>query len=211
MKILWIFLTWAACAIGVQAQTASTTKQPATAIADGPEAERARINADRTRLEAGFAAEDTACYRKFLVNKCLDEIKPRRREALADLKRQEISLDAQDRMAKAAEQIQKAEAKTSPETRQQEAARRDNALKDFEARLEREKQKTADRLATQSGDKANRVKGSQDKTADRAAKQAAAAQEVKKFKERQQKAKERQAQHERNQAAAPAKALPLPE
>ena len=86
MKILWIFLTWAACAIGVQAQTASTTKQPATAIADGPEAERARINADRTRLEAGFAAEDTACYRKFLVNECLDEVKIKRREALADLR-----------------------------------------------------------------------------------------------------------------------------
>ena len=164
-------------------------------------------------------AESSACYKKFLVNQCLDDIKPRRRDALADLKRQEVSLDAQERKARGAEQIRKTEEKASPENQQEAATRRADSLKDFRARMDREKQKNADRATTQANEKTssdaavNRAKNSQEKAGGRAEKRAASAEEVRKFTERQEKAKERQARHDHdklNETKPPSAPLPLP-
>lgn len=183
------------------------------------DAERLRISAERARLEEAFTLEDTACYKKFLVNNCLDEVKVRRREALADLRRQEIVLNDEARKAKAAEQIQKTEDKSSAEKLQQEADKRAQAVKDFDERMARDKQKVADREALQAGEKgkadasAGRMKSNQGKESSRAAKQAAAAEELKKYNERQAQAKERQARYARDNASqtkAPAKPLPAP-
>ena len=80
--ISWLFAAWGTA---LQAQT------PVTSISD---AERARIAIARTQLNSRFSAEDAACYRKFLVNDCLEEVKIKRREALADFRRQEIFMDA---------------------------------------------------------------------------------------------------------------------
>jgi colicin import membrane protein len=184
------------------------------------DAERLRISSERARLEAAFALQDTACYKRFLVNNCLDEVKVRRRDALADLRRQEIVLNDEARKAKAAEQIQKTEDKSSAERLQQESDRRAQAVKDFEERMAREQQKTADREALQAGEKAKaetsagRIKSNQDKEAGRAARQAAAAEELRKYNERQAQAKERQARNAREKASqtkAPANPLPAPQ
>ncbi|MEO6018298.1 MAG: hypothetical protein ABIP46_13670, partial [Polaromonas sp.] len=148
MKKFIIFGLLAACGLAAHAQVPAPASAAPAASASAMDNERARISSERSRLEAGFTAEDSACYKKFLVNKCLDEIKPRRREALADLKRQEVSLDAQDRKARGAEQISKTEDKASPEKQQEAAARRADSLKDFQARMDREKQKNADRATT---------------------------------------------------------------
>ena len=183
------------------------------------DAERLRISVERSRLEAAFTLEDSACYKRFLVNNCLDEVKVRRRDALADLRRQEIVLNDESRKAKAAEQIQKTEDKSSNEKLQQEADKRAQAAKDFDERTVRDKQKVAGREALQAGEKAKaessagRTKSNQDKEAGRTAKQAAAAEELKKYNERQAQAKERQARYARDkasQAKAPAKPLPAP-
>lgn len=201
MKIpptLLLLAAWTVWGAGAQAQTTA-------------DAERLRIGTERAKLEASFTLEDTACYKKFLVNNCLGEVKIRRRETLADLRRQEISLDDQERKIKGAEQIQKTEDKASPEKQQQEADRRAEALKEYEARLEREKQKNADRATAQANEKANektnadasagRAKSSQDKAGARAIRQAATTEEVKKYSERLEKAKERQARYARDQAS----------
>ena len=218
-KVILLFLCTACAAVG-HAQTAGAGSAGSAALQSTPNAERARIGRERAQLESVFAAEDTACYRKFLVNNCLDEVKLRRRDALADLRRQEISLNAQDRKAKAAEQVRKTEDRASPQKQQQEADRRASSLKDFDSRLQREKQKNADRAAAQSNEKAksdaaaNRIKGSQDKAAERAGGQASRAEEVRKFNERQAKAKERQARHDRDQLSQtkpPAQSLPQPD
>ena len=183
------------------------------------DAERLRISTERSKLEAAFALEDTACYKRFLVNRCLDEVKTRQRDALADLRRQEIVLNDEARKARAAEQIQKTENKSAPEKLQEEADKRAQTVKDFDERIAREKQKTADRDALQAGEKAKaeasagRVKGNQDKEAGRTAKQAAAAEELRRYNERQAQAKERQARNARDkasQAKVPAKPLPAP-
>lgn len=207
----WIVLTLLMPCIGVQAQTSNNSSN---------DVERLRISADRARLEATFALEDTTCYKRFLVNKCLDEVKLRRREALADLRRQEIVLNDEGRKAKAAEQLQKIEDKSSPEKLQQEADERAQAVKDTEDRMAREMQKNADREVLKAGEKgksdaaADRIKGNQDKNAGRAAKQTAAAEELRKYNDRQEQAKQRQARYAREKASqtkAPAQPLPAPQ
>lgn len=171
------------------------------------DAERLRISTERSALEAGFSREDTACYKRFLVNSCLDEVKIRRREALADLRRQEISINDQERKAKGAQQIQKTEDKASPEKQQEASNKRAQAIKDFDARIARDKEKIADRTKLQSNEKANlesaaaRAKGAQDKQADRNAKQAAAADEQKKYNEKLEKAKQREARIAKDKAS----------
>ena len=159
----WIVSALLLACFGVQAQTSS-------------DAEYLRISTERSKLEAAFALEDTACYKRFLVNSCLDEVKARRRDALADLRRQEIVLNDEARKIKAAEQLQKIEDKSSPEKLQQEADERAQAVKDFDDRVARDKQKAADREVLQAGEKArsdaaaSRLKGNQEKEAGRTAK-----------------------------------------
>jgi colicin import membrane protein len=183
------------------------------------DAERARINGERNLLEAEFTNQDAACYRTFFVNNCLDEVKGRRREALADLRRQEVSLNEQERKLKGAEQVKKMEEKVSPERQRQDAERRAAALKDFESRLQRGNRKTADQNTARTNEQSNaeanaaRVKNNAEKAVSRSTKQASAADEAKKFRERQEKARERQTRHEQDKllrtkpAAAP---LPVP-
>ncbi len=183
------------------------------------EAERLRISDDRARLNAAYALEDTACYQRFFVNNCLDQIKARRDEALADLRRQEIVLNEDSRKAKAAEQLQKTEDKSAPEKLQQEADKRAQAIRETADRAARIEQKTADREQLQTGEKANvdalaeRLKSNQNKAAARAARQSQEAEALKKYNARQQQAKERQAEYAKENAKlnkTPASSLPVP-
>ena len=181
------------------------------------DAERVRIRADRARLEASFDLESVACHEKFLVNNCLKDVHLKRRDALADLRRQDISLDVLERKTKAADQINKIEKKSSPEKQQQDAENRAAALKDFQARVTRDQQKTTDRAHDQLSVQAHieatakRVKGHQEKNALRMSKQAEAASEVKKFNARQERAQKRLAQREQANQTGTIKSLPHPE
>jgi colicin import membrane protein len=196
--------------------------QPAVPAETPPtrDVERARINADRARLEAGFLAEDAECYKKFAVNSCLGKVNERRREAMGDLRRQELILNDEERRIRGGDQIRKTEEKQSPEKLQEAADQRAKAVKDYESRLEREKKKIEDRAATKAGEQgkseasATRLKGSQEKSQARSDKQTAAAEEAKKFSDKQKEAEERKAQHEKERLKAtkpPAKSLPLPQ
>ncbi len=215
IKIIFL-LCFASWIFAANAQSSEAGTSPVTSAAKSSDAERARINAERTALEAVFRQESAACYKKFLVNECLGGIKLGRQEGLADLRRQEIGLNTLDRRAKGAGQIKRTEEKSSPEKQQQEAEKRASALKDFQARKDREKQKNGDRadahLKAQTNIEAlaKRTNGNSDKAAARSSKQAAAAEEVRKFNERQQNAQQRQAQHDRDQLNQPKVVQPLP-
>lgn len=217
-KIIWLFLVLS-CGFMANAQTANESNSTPAAVPMTPDAERVRINAERTRLETGFNLESAACYKKFLVSNCLDNIKLRRRDALADLRRQEIALNALERKAKAAGQVKKTEERSSPENQQEDAEKRAAALADFQMRMDREKQKNAARAEIQanepgnSGALAERIRSQQEKVIARNSKQAAAAEELKKFNERQEKAKERRTQHDRDllNQTKPAQPLPVPQ
>ena len=184
------------------------------------DAQRAAISAQRSRLEASFLTEDAACYKKFAVNSCLGKVNTRRREAMADLRRQEIFLNDEERRIKGDEQIRKTQEKASPENQQQAADRSVKAAEDSQGRLEREKDKQQERTTLQSNEKASREANAekllahQKKIQAGADKQTAAIEEAKKFNQRQKEAQERRAQHDADQlkrvkpAATP---LPLPE
>lgn len=218
MKKIIVLLLCAAWSVVGLGQPAVIPAQTGVA-APSADAERTRISAERARLEAGFAAEDAVCYRKFMVNNCLDDVKLKRRDALSDLRRQEISLDEQERKAKGADQLRKTEEKSSLKNQQEAADKRASALKDFADRMDREKQKKEGRATMQSNEKlnsdaaANRNKANQDKAGERANRQANTTEEVRIFNERLAKAKDRQARHDRDKASQtkpPANPLPTP-
>ena len=216
-KIVWLALalSWG---LGTSTQIAAADAVTLAAVPLTPDAERVRITAERDRLEAGFNLENTVCYQKFLVSNCLDGVKFRRRDALADLRRQEVTLNALERKAKAAGQIRKTEERSSPENQQQDAEKRAASLKDFQIRMDREKQKNAAWAENQSNEpgksaaEADRIRGQQEKAIERNNKQAAAPEALRKFNERQEKARERRAQHERDASnqTKPVQPLPLP-
>ncbi|MDB5889825.1 MAG: hypothetical protein JWP47_656 [Polaromonas sp.] len=187
--------------------------QPAQAEQD---AERARIAAERTRVEAAATDASADCYQKFFVNSCLDEIKTRRMAALNSLRNQQIALDENDRRAKAADQLSAIEAKSSPQRQREDAEKRQAALREFESRSQRAAQKEGDRAAAkaQEGQRlessVKRMESSRAKSDERAQKQAAAADAAKKYKDRQDKALERRARFEQEQANRKSVSRPLP-
>lgn len=198
------------------ASSGQTQDELVSAAADR---ERQRINAERASLEAAFEAEEAACYSKFFVNNCLNAIKPRRREAMADLKFREVALNEQERRQKAAEQIRKTEEKSSPEAERQAAERRATALEDSKAREERTRQKASDRLDLKQNEAVNAAgtavknQGAKERAQARADKQAASAKEARIYKDKQQEAQERKATREqklREQTKPAAKPLPAP-
>ena len=87
-------------------------------------AERARLGNERARVDAEFKAEEKACYGKFAVNDCLAAAKSKRRQALGDLRRQEIALNDAERKRKAIERRQSIEDKapTAPAERRSRSA-----------------------------------------------------------------------------------------
>ena len=64
--------------------------------------ERERIQAERERLEAQFAAEQARCSERFAVTACVDDVRQRRRAALAVPKAQALALDDAERRERAA-------------------------------------------------------------------------------------------------------------
>lgn len=213
------------CGIWMLCVHAQTVLPPGATASAGPaptsiDSERARISLQRAQLEGAFKADDAACYSRYMVNNCLEEVQGRRREALADLRRQEISLNEQERRAKAAAQVLKTEEKSSPQTQQEASEKRAAAARNLDERVERDRQKNAGRAQAQSAEEKNRVAAasrgaaSARQSGGRAAARAGSSAEVKKFDERQEKARERLARHERDKAAQSkpaAKSLPVPE
>lgn len=217
-KLLWMGLLLCASPWATAQMPAPAAANPA-APAFSIDAERSRIASDRARLEAGFLAEDAACYKRFAVNNCLAEVSGRRREAMADLRRQDIELNDLERRGRAADQLRKTEEKSSPQALREAEERRAKAVKEYQERVEREKKKIEDRALAKSGEKANseaaagKLSASQQKARDKADKQATAAEEARKFTERQKEAEERRARHDeeqRKRVKPPAKSLPLP-
>ncbi|MES2980353.1 MAG: hypothetical protein V4731_18185 [Pseudomonadota bacterium] len=190
-----------ACSFTVLAQTAPDASQRER------ETQRERINRERTQFERAFDAEEAICYQKFFTNACLDEVKPRRRDAMANLKRQEILLNETERRMKAAEQVARTEEKLSEERRQQESAARQKALGELSGRVDRTDKKAAD-LAAEDANAAKRAQDAAQKEKQALEKQKAAAgrdQEAaaraEKTRKRQQEAARKRAEQERAQAA----------
>lgn len=212
MRVFSALFLLAVLSGGAAAQTAGAPVSP--------DAERTRIAAERARLDAGFLTEDAACYKKFFVNSCLDDVNSRRREALATLRTQEILLNEQERKMRGAEQIRRIEEKSSAENQQREADQRAKAASDYESRLAGQKEKQQSRANAQAAEQANaearsgRLQANQQKKQVRSAKQAAEAAETARYEARQKEAEERRAQNMRarlQRTKPSSQPLPLPQ
>lgn len=80
------------------AAASAPLNQPAT---------RAEVAAQRAVIEQRFAREKTECEHRFAVSPCLEDLRKRRQAALAPLVRHEHELDAEERRARAAAQVQR--------------------------------------------------------------------------------------------------------
>ncbi|MDB5929492.1 MAG: hypothetical protein JWR60_1199 [Polaromonas sp.] len=184
------------------------------------DAQRMEVNLERERLEADFLNEEAICYRKFAVNSCLKNVNTKRREAMAELRRQEILLNDEDRKIKGAEQLRKTQEKSSPAKLQEAADGRKKTVEGYKARLQKEEDKQKVEIPIQSNEKtardanAEKLLRHQKKIEARGEKQASAAEEAKIFNERQKIAQERRLKNEADQlkrGKSAAKPLPLPE
>lgn len=102
---------------------------PALAQRDAADqAERARIARERSQADTRLAAQEIICYKKFAVSDCLKAARADRREVLADLRRQELTLNDADRKRRAGERMQSIEQRVSAQKQEDGAAQREEAV-----------------------------------------------------------------------------------
>lgn len=118
----------------------SLTMLLTAAQAQSAETVRVGIDNRRQQLQAEFAVEIAACHQNFAVNRCLSEINTKHREAMADLRRQEISLNDDERKRRGAEQIRRVEEKRSAANDQVSIDRRSQMFSEYEVRASRDRQ-----------------------------------------------------------------------
>ncbi|WP_374663119.1 hypothetical protein [Ramlibacter sp.] len=135
------------------------------AHADDEAAERARIGVERATVEQRFAAEERDCQTRFAVNDCLRAARKRRADAMADLRRQEQTLDDAARRQRAAQRQVELDERQSPERREAEARERRERLAaqaERQAQAEQEAARRAARAASAArSPEADRVRSRQ--------------------------------------------------
>lgn len=186
--------------------------------ADGFGAERRRIEVTRSGLQAGFQAEDALCHQKFAVNSCLAEVDGRRRQAMADLRRQDIALNERERKLKGAQQLRKIEEKAIAPAAPGDAAAQGASDID-RPKQGRQIDKQTKRAETQSKEAANaavaesKAARNRQKAAQRKARSSQEAQATEEFNQRQREAEARRADNQRarlERVKPAAKPLPIP-
>ena len=75
----------------------------ATLPALAEEPDRQQIVAARQAIQGDFAAQELACQKRFAVTDCVEDVRLRRRQALAPWREKELALDAADRRRRASE------------------------------------------------------------------------------------------------------------
>jgi hypothetical protein len=179
--------------------------------------ERTRIDAQRQRELTRYAQEEQACAAKFLANDCLEGVKKRRRETLAELQRQDVALNDAERRRKAAQQLEQRQSKST-----QTAAPSPHSTDSKEQAADRLQRKVEEKaLAQQQGEASaqTRAQAQAQKKQEHEEQDAAAASKAAMAAKNQrlnQKKKADAAQHkadllERQKAKTKPQSLPLPD
>jgi transglutaminase/protease-like cytokinesis protein 3 len=209
------FLFLLCCCLSLGAAIAQSPAQEKAANA----LERSKVAAERARLEAGFQAEEAACKSRFAVNACLQEIRTRRSEAMADLRRQDILINEADRKARAADQIKKTEDKSNLERKQHRAEKEKKAQQETDRLAERSDQRGQSQAKSAADASANleaaqtRQKNSQSKAGEAKTRDEQAAANVQNAKVRAEKAAQNQAERDKrlkDKTISTRKPLPAP-
>lgn len=95
-------------------------------------AERERLSRERAAAEQAYAREERACYQQFVVTSCLDAAKLRRREALAEIKRQEGVINNAERVERGSKAQQRIDETQSPEKAAQRERERQQRVEQAE-------------------------------------------------------------------------------
>lgn len=173
------------------------------------EGERTRIQADRLRVEAHYQQEEAACYERFAVTDCLRGVRVRRREALDELRRQDVLLNYAERKRKAMEQIERISEKSSPQRMEEAATSRREALEAQQEREDRAREKAAAAVGAKPGQGANQ---SPKKTPEQGRSADDIAKEQNQYNEKLKEAKEHRASREKSNAEKTGSAVkPLPQ
>lgn len=181
--------------------------------------ERQRIQALREQIDPRFNADEAACYQRFAVSDCLTQVRRAKREAVADLRRQEVALNLEDAKRKGAEQLSRLEERAKQEPRQGEATAREQSNLQPQDRGRDNAQRAIDKAASNDPSKAavERAKASArqvERLRERGEKAAAAARAKADLAQRTQDAAVRKAQQiqklneQKASKALPAKPLP---
>lgn len=186
---------------------------------DNRDAERQRIAAERLALGRSFDAGRAACYEKFLVNRCLDDVREQRRAGLSGLRRQEISLNDLERKTRAAAQLQQLDQKALSRippgnpapTATPGLTDKPDGVSDPKPRQPPEA--PSPRKRSVPGRSAGKDSGTRDKTDAAAARLNNEEAQARAFAEQQEKAQARRLAHEesqRNRSKPAARPLPAP-
>lgn len=76
---------------------------------------RARIKDEQAQIRSRAATEEAACYQRFAVNDCLQAVRARQRQALGELRREEVALNDAERRKKSEERRRRLEEKEEKE------------------------------------------------------------------------------------------------
>jgi hypothetical protein len=131
---LLIGLALAVCAASAMGET--DNKKSA---AEENDLQRQRLNTLREEKMTELAAQDAVCLSRFAVTDCQNQVGKRRREMLADLKRQEAQLNEADRRQKGADQLLRSQDKAP-----------DRALRQSEVQANQLTESQEDRLRAQN-------------------------------------------------------------
>lgn len=113
--------------------------------------EAKRLSARRQALEAENKKNIRQCYQAFDVTDCLTQIREKRIAAQAELRKDELQLNAQERQAKIQEAQARLADKNSPAQQQEAQAKREQAQQDNQARAEDNAQKNVQHTAQGNG------------------------------------------------------------
>lgn len=183
--------------------------------------ERQRIDAERRSIAARFAQQEQTCHQRFAVTDCLNRNLNWQRAALAELRRQEVLLNDNERQRRAAERLERLDDKA--QERATDAASRPAAeprLPNAPPRPGGGKLPQAGEPVPRAADPASiraheeRMERKQERQAENAARRdelaAQAAEEARHHQARVQEAQERKARILERNAADPSTAQPLP-
>ena len=202
---IWLLL-WLA---GSQASAQAALEAPSG------QGERARIAAQRQLELARYAQQEKDCAARFLVNDCLAAVKSQRREALAELRRREISLDEAERSRKAAQQAELAREKSEPPSSGLSAPKDPSAERLQRRSKEKEQAQAQSEVAAQqrAQQQAQKLENRAASDAARAAQADVAAKNARAYQEKRAAAQKHKADlllRQQGQTKAPAKPLPDP-
>ncbi|MBT2334767.1 hypothetical protein J7E49_12735 [Variovorax paradoxus] len=170
------------------------------------EAERSRLAAERTAIEARFDKERAACYQKFAVEDCLRDSRKRRRAETDHIKRQESAINDIERQRRGAAELEKLDQKAAAKRPQDTPEKQDESRQAQKDREQRAADHAAGRAATaaEADERRRQFEAKQKAQADEKAKaaqrRAEAPAAVERFESKQQQAAEHRASRERQNA-----------